>query len=117
MCVKKLFVREMVIESWKDYDALQPTIRAKEKQYNEKVKEQLARQPESEETIELRETIAEQNLNIQQQERRLKIFEEKMIRKEEKTEWLYQVEFKIEQQIADMQRELVEEDKLIQESE
>ena len=31
MCVKKLFIREMVIESWKDYDALQPTIRAKQK--------------------------------------------------------------------------------------
>jgi len=56
------------------------------------VKEQLSCHPESEETIELRETIAEQNLNIRQQEARLKVFEEKMIRKEEKTDWLYAIE-------------------------
>lgn len=56
------------------------------------MKEQLSCHPESEETIELRETIAEQNLNIRQQEARLKVFEEKMIRKEEKTDWLYAIE-------------------------
>ena len=117
MCVKKFDIRAMIQAAEADHERLQPVIEEKLKLYKEKEREAVKLNPESQELLDLRKDLIDQDFNIERQKKLLKKLNDKRLMREERTDWLHEIEQKIKEQISQLQKELDAEDNLMQQSE
>ena len=65
MCVKKFDIRAMITSAEADHEKLRPVIEEKLKLYKEKERERVSQNPESQELIDLRKDLIDQDFLIE----------------------------------------------------